>query len=340
VLSCLNMDEKKQTGTVFITGASSGLGLSHAIYLTSLGYKVIGTSRDAAALDLTNLKRLFLEDHTKYYFSDKDKREVKKGALLAPRDLVQTVTDCLKKIEFISMDITDGESVRRAVNSADAAAPVDVVINNAGIFHWGSLEETAAEEAAKLFDVDFFGQMRVLQAFIPRMRTRGRGLIINTTSMASVVGLPFFAYYSAAKAAMERVTEAFYTELRPFGIRVSSLLPGDINTAINANLASRHGKNGRCGSTDVGKIINSLTTPENSAYFKRSLAAWEIFVRNHIVAPPPFLVSRKIARIIRSQNPKVHYKVGNFMQAKLLPVLKALLPDKLFLHSLAKVFGI
>lgn len=326
--------------TIFITGASSGLGLTHAIYLSSLGHRVIGTSRNAEKLDLSSLRETFMRDHARYHFVDPEKREVKNGKLAAPDDLVQKVAECLNNVRFVSMDVTDDKSVKQAIANAEADAPIDVLVNNTGCMHWGAVEEATIKEVQNLFEVNFFGQIRVLQAVLPSMKARKGGQIINTTSMAALAGIPFMAYYSAAKSGIERITEALYTELKPFSIRVSSLLPGDINTAVDAHMVMRQGKKGQCLSTDIGPMLDSVPTPKDSPYFKRSQTVWEIFIRNHILAPEPLLVSRQVARIIEAKNPKVHYQTGSFQQAGVLPMLKTLLPGNLFLDTIAQVFGL
>ena len=326
--------------TIFITGASSGLGLSHAIYLSSLGYTVIGTSRHAENLDRNDLMETFLRDHAKYKFTDSARRVVRRGEIIAPAELVENITEHLKRIRFVSMDVTDEQSVKRVVDGIEATTPIDVVINNAGYAYWGTVEETSVEEAQRLFDVDFFGHVRVLQAVIPYMRARHRGQIINTTSMAAVVGLPFCGYYAAAKAGMERITESLYTELKPFHILVSSLLPGDVNTSVDANMIVRHHQGLICKSTEIGAIIDALPTPTESPYFEPSQKVWGVFIRNHIVAPAPLMVSRRLAKIIEAKNPKIHYSSGTIQQTKVLPALKSWLPGNAFLDVVAKVFGL
>jgi len=326
--------------TIFITGASSGLGLSHAIYLSSLGYTVIGTSRHAEDIDRRDLKETFLRDHTKYGFADPARRTVRPGRIISPASLVRDIAEHLERIRFVSMDVTDQQSVKRAVEEIEATTPIDVLVNNAGYAYWGTVEETSEEEAQRLFDVDFFGHIRVLRAVIPCMRARRSGQIINTTSMAALVGIPFCGYYAAAKAGMERITESLYTELKPLHIRVSSLLPGDVNTSVDANMVVHHAEGRVFKSTDVGGMIDALPTPSESPYYARSQTVWGIFIRNHIVAPPPLVVSRTIARIIESKNPRIHYSSGTVLQTRVLPAMKSVLPNNVFLDVVAKVFGL
>ena len=177
--------------TILITGASSGLGLSHAIYLTHLGYNVIGTSRNAPALDLSALKAIYLQDHTQFKFLDKLKIKVKTGKSLIPQDILAQVDDLLSKIKYFSLDITDSASVKAGVDAILAHCKekdltLDVLINNAGNGYFGSIEELPVENAMAQFNTNYFGQIRMIQAIVPIFRKQGGGKIINTSSMAGL----------------------------------------------------------------------------------------------------------------------------------------------------------
>ena len=151
-------------GKIFITGASSGLGLSHAVYLASKGYTVIGTSRDPKNTDIDKLREIFLRDNSKYRFTGPEKRKVSEDRIIAEKALVQDFPVYLKKIQYVTMDVTDENSVRNAVERIESAGPIDVLINNAGYVYWGPVEEVSIEEAKKLFEVDYFGQLRVIKS--------------------------------------------------------------------------------------------------------------------------------------------------------------------------------
>ena len=138
-------------------------------------------------------------------------------------------------LHHIRADITDEGQVDAAVAQVMAAeGQIDVVVNNAGFGISGAVEFTQTADAQRLFDADFFGMVRVNRAVIPHMRTAGRGRIVNLSSVAAPVPIPFQAYYSAAKAAVNAYTMALANELRPFGITVCAVQPGDIHTGFTA----------------------------------------------------------------------------------------------------------
>ena len=114
------------------------------------------------------------------------------------------------------------------------AGRIDVLINNAGFGIAGAVEFTDTAEAQRLLDVNFFGMVRMNKAVIPHMRQAGRGRIVNLSSVAAPCPIPFQAYYSAGKAAVNAYTMALANELRPFGITVCAVQPGDIHTGFTA----------------------------------------------------------------------------------------------------------
>ena len=111
---------------------------------------------------------------------------------------------------------------------------IALLVNNAGFGISGAIEFTAPEDAKKLFDVNFFGMVNMNRAVVPLMRAAGHGRIVNLSSVAAPVPIPFQAYYSATKAAVNAYTMALANELRPFGITVCAVMPGDIHTGFTA----------------------------------------------------------------------------------------------------------
>lgn len=109
---------------------------------------------------------------------------------------------------------------------------IDILINNAGFGISGAVEFTQTEEAMRLFDVNFFGMVRMTEKVIPYMRENGGGRIVNISSVAAVVPIPFQTYYSASKAAISSYSMALANEVGRFGIRVSAIMPGDISTGF------------------------------------------------------------------------------------------------------------
>lgn len=138
-------------------------------------------------------------------------------------------------LRHISADVTDETSVRRAVEQiVREAGRIDILVNNAGFGISGAVEFTDTEEAKRQFDVNFFGMVRMNRAVIAVMRGQGGGRIVNLSSVAAPVPIPFQTYYSASKAAINSYTMALANELRPFGITVSAVMPGDIHTGFTA----------------------------------------------------------------------------------------------------------
>lgn len=136
-------------------------------------------------------------------------------------------------IIHICCDVTDESQVKSAVDSVlKESGNIDILINNAGFGISGAVEFTALESVKKQFDVNFFGTVNVTKAVLPVMREQGSGRIVNISSVAAVAHIPFQTYYSATKAAIESYTCCLANEVRPFGITVTSIQPGDISTGF------------------------------------------------------------------------------------------------------------
>ena len=133
----------------------------------------------------------------------------------------------------LSADVTDDQAVRQAAERIYAEqGRIDILVNDAGMGISGAVEFTETSAAQRLFDVNFFGMVRMCEAVLPMMRGQGGGRIVNLGSVAGVVPIPFQTYYSASKAAVHAYTMALANEVRPFGISVCALMPGDIRTGF------------------------------------------------------------------------------------------------------------
>ncbi len=168
-------------------------------------------------------------------------REIARAALEAGHDAVVTArrADTVRDVvdEFgdhalaVALDVTDPEQIAAAVSAAEAAfGGVDVLVNNAGHGYLSAVEEGEDAEVRKLFEVNYFGAVNMIKAVLPAMRARGSGHIINMSSMTGLVANPPNAYYSSTKFALEAITEALATEVRPFGIKVTAIEPGAFRT--------------------------------------------------------------------------------------------------------------
>ena len=124
-------------------------------------------------------------------------------------------------LHHIPTDVTDEEAVQRAVDEVvQKEGGIDVVINNAGFGISGAVEFTDTKDAIRQLDVNFFGMVRVNHAVLPVLRKQGSGRIVNLSSVAGAIPIPFQTYYSASKAAINSYTMALANEVRPFGITV------------------------------------------------------------------------------------------------------------------------
>ena len=138
-------------------------------------------------------------------------------------------------ITHIKCDVTDEAQVAAAVGQVMAeSGRIDILINNAGFGISGAVEFTDTAEAQRLFDVNFFGMVRMNRAVLPLMRRQGGGRIVNLSSVAAPVPIPFQTYYSAGKAAVNSYTMALSNEVKPFGISVCAVMPGDIKTGFTS----------------------------------------------------------------------------------------------------------
>jgi NAD(P)-dependent dehydrogenase (short-subunit alcohol dehydrogenase family) len=222
----------------------------------------------------------------------------------------------------IQLDVRDAGSIGRAVAQlVQIESRIDVVVNSAGYGLAGAVEDTSFEEAHAQMDTNFYGVLRVCQAVIPQMRRQRSGLIINVSSLAGVMGLPFQGIYSASKFAVEGLTESLRQEVRPFGIQVTSLQPGDVCTAITDN-----------------RVICRQASSASSyrPAFERTMAIVASSERNGASAR---VVARRAAALLHVGRPDVRYTAGPFSQ-RLSAQLKRVLPGRLFERFIMAYFGL
>ncbi|WP_127844420.1 SDR family oxidoreductase [Psychroflexus aestuariivivens] len=214
-------------------------------------------------------------------------------------------------IHFLKLDVNDVQTIQNAVNILiEREGHIDFLINNAGVGITGPLEEIPEEEQKKVFNTNYFGPLRVIKAVLPQMRKQKFGFIINVTSIAGYMGLPFRGFYSASKGALELTTEAYRMELKSFNIKMTNVAPGDFATNIAA------------GRYHAPALDNSPYHP----IYQKSLDLMNEHVDN---GRNPNLMAENVYKIMQKSNPKIHYKVGDFMQ-KFSVILKCILPDKVF----------
>lgn len=194
----------------------------------------------------------------------------------------------------ITADVTDDLSVTRAIKDVlnREAGRIDILINNAGYGLAGAIEDTSAEEARAQLDVNLLGTLRVCSAVLPAMRARGSGYILNVGSIGGLLAIPFQGLYSASKFALEGLTEALRLEVRPFGIRVVLLEPGDHRTAF----------------TDRRTFTQASAT--NSAYRDNLTRAVGRMSADEQAGPNPDRLAQLVLRIINTPQPRLRYTVG------------------------------
>lgn len=152
----------------------------------------------------------------------------------------ETIED-LKVAQTLALDVDSDESVTAARAQVGI---VDVLVNNAGFGVEGSVEEVPLADVRRVFETNFFGAARMIQAFVPAMREQGSGSVVNVTSVAGIVAGPLSGYYSASKFALEALSEALHLEVGHFGVDVLVIEPGSIETKFGANLVDYRGGQG------------------------------------------------------------------------------------------------
>jgi NAD(P)-dependent dehydrogenase (short-subunit alcohol dehydrogenase family) len=240
---------------IVVTGASRGIGLSTALELARAGYQVIATMRNPASspelLDFAAKENVSL------------------------------------RVEM--MDVDSDASVKQAFDAILTEGPVDVLVNNAGVERMGTIEETPLADFRTCMDTNYFGAIRCIQSVIRPMRERGSGAIINVSSVAGKISLSPMAPYSASKFALEALTEALAQEMHAFGVRVSIVEPGIIDTRMARN---------------IGGMGNSRVYP----HLRRCAAMFEATIAAG--AGQPLLVAQKVREIIESGTWQLRHPVG------------------------------
>lgn len=264
--------------TALITGASSGIGKAIYLKLVREGWSVYGTTRKVARGSV---------------------EEVDGG-------------------KMIFLEVTDESSVKEAIDMIDQKeGGLDALINNAGYGIAGAIEDTSHEEVAKLFDANFFGTLNVIRASTALL-IKNKGIIVNISSVAGVLTVPFQGMYSATKAAMEAISESVRMEIKPYGVRVCLIEPGDTKTEFTQNrILVKNSKGSKYEETLAASIDRMAKDEQNGA--------------------PPEDVSDLVFKMIKRKNPPMRKAVGFSYQ--ILVFLKRFLPDRLVMWIIAKMYA-
>jgi NAD(P)-dependent dehydrogenase (short-subunit alcohol dehydrogenase family) len=226
----------------------------------------------------------------------------------------------MPRLHPIRLDLADQLSIEEAFASTLAeAGHLDVLINNAGAGHFGPAELLPLETIMSQFQILVFGQIQLMQLALQHMRPRGEGLIINVTSLASRLPVPFMAAYNSAKAALASFTMSIQLEFAHSDVRIIDLQPGDIHTDFNEG------------------VIVSENDDRHNAKIART---WEIVERNMKNAPGPDLVARRILSLIKSVAPPPRLTVGNVFESKIAPLIFRFLPQRVRVWGLKRYYGI
>jgi NAD(P)-dependent dehydrogenase (short-subunit alcohol dehydrogenase family) len=242
--------------TILITGATSGIGRHAALHLAAKGHRVIATGRSEAAL-----------------------AELRGSGA---------------KLTTLRVDVTDQASIddaQRAVMAMTGGQGLDVLVNNAGYGALGPTELISDADMRAQYEVNVFGLMAVTRAFLPRMRERGQGRIINVSSLGGLYTLPFFGVYNSTKYAVESLSDGLRVELAPFGVSVSLIEPGVIET----------------GFTDRSMKEAEKVRAPGSPYAAILDRAEELRKMSDLTAVGPECISRAIEKAATSRWPSARY---------------------------------
>jgi NAD(P)-dependent dehydrogenase (short-subunit alcohol dehydrogenase family) len=215
-------------------------------------------------------------------------------------------------IEWLALDVRDAASAGRCVAQAiEAAGRLDVLVNNAGVGIAGAVEDTSPEDLVRQLDTNLLGPLRMIRAAVPHMRESRSGRIVQVSSLAGRIGVPFQGAYSASKFALEGLSEALAIELHPFGVDVVLVQPGDVRSGFGAARAW----------TDEARA--------NPLYRERAARAVAAMEQAERTGPPPERVAKLVARIVAARRPRLRYVCATPLERTAL-WLQRILPARAF----------
>jgi short-subunit dehydrogenase len=262
--------------TALVTGTSSGIGRATAVALRKKGFDVVASAPDA-----------------------KDIRDLEEAGC-----------------RIAALDVTDGESCRKAIAEAEGAAgSIYALINNAGYGQYGPIEEIPLDAIRQQFETNVFGLIRLCQMVLPGMRRAGKGRIVNISSIAGEIKQPGSGIYHATKHAVEAIDGALRMEVESFGIDVIGILPGPVNTNFD----------------DVA-VASIPDTGPDSPYriFKENLrkTTREMLKPGGTGVLEPEDVAEKVVEAVTADRPSARYHVGTMSKA--MSAVSGLVPDSVW----------
>lgn len=223
------------------------------------------------------------------------------------------------ELHCIAADVCDETAIAQAMAEVyQAQGHIDLLISNAGFGISGAVEQTTMYDAKRQLDVNFFGFFNCVKQVLPYMRAQREGCIAAVSSVAGALAIPFQAFYSASKAAMNSLVLALANEVRPFGIRVLAVMPGDVKTGFTA--AREKGE-----------------AEEFSPYAERLNRSVEGMERDEQNGMTPDYVAKRICRAVRRRHPRPFYTIGG--KYRLFTFLAKILPAKLCNWVVGKLYA-
>jgi len=284
--------------TILITGATAGIGRHASLELVRQGHHVIATGRREPALVTLKAEAAALA------------KASKSGA---------------GRLDTLKLDVTDAASVASAVTEVDILTDghgLDVLVNNAGYGQMGPVEEVSDADLRRQYDTNVFGLMSVTRAFLPKMRARGDGRIVNVGSIGGRYTFPLMGAYNSTKYAVESLSDALRNELAPFGVAVSIIEPGPIATEFNDRAMD---------TIDVSAFAGSAYEPviAQAERFRKQFEA---------SSSGPEVTTRAIVHAALGRRPRVRYVVPRV--AGLMLAILAFLPTRLVDFVMQRASGL
>lgn len=224
----------------------------------------------------------------------------------------------MERFHPVELDLLQAESIAAACDRVwNEAGEIDVLVNNAGQAVFGPLEQMSSESLRRQFELLFFAPLALQQNLIRRMRGGNGGLVINVSSLAAELPIPFMGAYSAAKASFSAASAALRLEMGDSRIRCVDLRPGDISTGFN-----------------------DAVTREEGGGSAAARNAWKTIEKNMAEAPPAALVAERILAIVEGRDKRPVSRVGNWFQSVLAPLGPKFLPAGVLERLIRSYYGI
>lgn len=224
----------------------------------------------------------------------------------------------LKGLNHIKCDVTNEKLVNEVINNIyNTEGKIDILINNAGMGISGSIEATKLEDVNYIYNVNVIAPFLTVKAVLPIMRKQKSGKIVNIGSVASEFPIPFQSFYSATKASLKAFTESLHTEVSPYGIKVSTILPGDIKT----NFTTNRNKN----------------KDELDVYNKRVLKSLSVMEKDEQNGYDVSYASKVIYKVINKRKMPLTKVIGP--KYSFMIFIKRLLPIKFVTNIVGKIYG-